>query len=109
MIRQKERYYLFVLFALFFLVKITFSQNLVLNPSFEITTSNCANFGGEGFTTDLVDWNDANSGADSCSSPDLFSSCNIFATVMPNSILGYQYSRTGTRHAGFISHEALDE
>jgi gliding motility-associated-like protein len=107
--RQKVIYNIITLFVLFLFVQLGNSQNLVLNPSFEITTSNCANFGGEGFTTDLVDWDDANSGADSCSSPDLFSTCNIFATVMPNSILGYQYSRTGTRHAGFISHEALDE
>jgi gliding motility-associated-like protein len=106
---QKDKKYLYALFVVFFLVNSLVAQNLVLNPSFEITTSNCANFGGEGFTTDLVDWNDANSGADSCSSPDLFSTCNIFATVMPNSILGYQYSRTGTRHAGFITHESLDE
>jgi gliding motility-associated-like protein len=106
---QKDKKYLYALFVVFFLVNTLVAQNLVLNPSFEITTSNCANFGGEGFTTDLVDWDDANSGADSCSSPDLFSACNLFATVMPNSILGYQQSRTGTRHAGFISHEALDE
>lgn len=85
------------------------AQNLVMNPSFEITLSNCSNFGGEGFTTDLINWDDANSGGDSCSSPDLFSACNLFATNMPGSILGYQYSRTGTRHAGFITHEALDE
>lgn len=80
------------------------AQNLVLNPSFENTSSNCANFGGEGFTTDLIDWDDTNSGADSCSSPDLFSACNLFATVMPGSILGYQQSRTGTRHAGIITY-----
>ena len=101
-------FFIFFVSTLFFINQNN-AQNLVLNPSFEITTSNCANFGGEGFTTDLVDWDDANSGADSCSSPDLFSACNLFATVMPNSILGYQQSRTGTRHAGFISHEALDE
>ena len=80
------------------------AQNLVLNPGFENTSSNCANFGGEGFTTDLLDWDDANSGADSCSSPDLFSACNLFATVMPGSILGYQQSRSGTRHAGIITY-----
>ncbi|MEQ1732976.1 MAG: gliding motility-associated C-terminal domain-containing protein [Bacteroidia bacterium] len=81
------------------------AQNLVVNPSFETTTSNCANFGGEGFSADLTGtWDDANSGGDSCSSPDLFSSCNLFAMAMPNSILGYQYSRSGTRHAGIITY-----
>lgn len=93
------------------------AQNLVVNPSFEITASNCSNFGGEGFFTDLTgSWNNAsnNVGGDSCSSPDLFAPCNtIFGspgpTHMPNSLLGYQYSRTGTRHAGIITYEALDE
>lgn len=89
-------------------------QNLVVNPSFELTSSNCSNIGGEGYTTDLLNWDDANSGADSCSSPDLFSACNIIMGMptpinMPNSVLGYQYSRTGTRHAGIILHEALDQ
>ncbi len=94
----------------------TQAQNLVVNPSFEQTASNCGNFGGEGFFTDLDGtWSNASSNAlgDSCSSPDLFSSCNtIFGspgpTHMPSSTLGYQYSRTGTRHAGIITHEALD-
>ncbi|MFM1876351.1 MAG: hypothetical protein RL266_2088, partial [Bacteroidota bacterium] len=92
-------------------------QNLVVNPSFENTSSNCGNFGGEGFFTDLTgSWDNASNNAlgDSCSSPDLFSQCNLIfgnpsPTNMPNSVLGYQYSRTGTRHAGIITHEALDE
>jgi gliding motility-associated-like protein len=104
---------LFVLFFGFVVFNLK-AQNLVVNPSFELTSSNCGNFGGEGYTTDLLNWDDANSGADSCSSPDLFSACNtIFGspapTNMPNSVLGYQYARTGTRHAGIILHEALDQ
>ena len=104
----------FILLGLFFSASLAFSQNLVVNPSFEITNSNCANFGGEGFRADLYpSWDNANSNAagDSCSSPDLFSACNITLpgiggfTVMPNSILGYQYSRTGTRHAGIITYD----
>ncbi|MBS1634743.1 MAG: gliding motility-associated C-terminal domain-containing protein [Bacteroidetes bacterium] len=92
------------------------AQNLVLNPSFENTSSNCGNLGGEGFTTDLLNWDDANSGADSCSSPDLFSACNTLPIVggpgptnMPNSALGYQYSRTGTHHAGIITYDGTDQ
>lgn len=90
-----------------------YAQNLVVNPSFENTSSNCGNFGGEGFGTDLLNWNNANSnvGGDSCSSPDLFSACNTLPfiggpspTNMPNSLLGFQYSRTGTRHAGIITY-----
>ena len=110
---KKNIYFLFSLFISFG----ASAQNLVVNPSFENTSSNCANFGGEGFFTDLNgSWDNAsnNPGGDSCSSPDLFSACNlIFGSPgpvhMPNSALGYQYSRTGTRHAGIITHESLDE
>ena len=101
---------LFLLFSVF-----ASAQNLVVNPSFEQTASNCGNFGGEGFFTDLNgSWSNASNNAlgDSCSSPDLFSACNIIfgnpsPVNMPNSVLGFQYSRTGTRHAGIITHEAL--
>jgi gliding motility-associated-like protein len=85
------------------------AQNLVVNPSFELTTSNCSSPFGEGYS-ELIDWDDTNSGNDTCTTPDLFSACNLLIggmgpTHMPNSQLGYQYSHTGTRHAGFISHE----
>lgn len=106
---------------LFFLTLLAFSgnaQNLVVNPSFEITNTNCTAFGGEGFRQDLdPSWDNANSNipGDSCSSPDLFSACNtIFGgpgpTFMPDATsfgIGWQYSRTGTRHAGFIAHESV--
>ena len=89
----------------------------MVNPSFENTATNCGSFGGEGFFTDLNgSWDNASNNAlgDSCSSPDLFSDCNLIfgnpaPTNMPNSVLGYQVSRTGTRHAGIITHEALSE
>ncbi len=104
-----------ILFALPFVVWgfSVSAQNLVVNPSFENTSSNCANLGGEGFGTDLLDWDNANSNSagDSCSSPDLFAPCNTLPfiggpapTNMPNSVLGYQLSRTGTRHAGIITY-----
>lgn len=103
-----------LLLSFFSLVSVILNaQNLVINPSFENTSSNCANFGGEGFGTDLLDWDNANSNApgDSCSSPDLFSACNTLPfiggpspTNMPNSVLGFQRSRTGTRHAGIITY-----
>lgn len=103
-----------VISGVFLIAIITNSiaQNLVVNPSFEITNSNCSNFGGEGFRTDLdPSWDNANSNipGDSCSSPDLFSACNPFATNMPDATsfgIGWQYSRTGTRHAGFIAYSA---
>ena len=107
---------IYLLFFLFFTHQ-TFAQNLVVNPSFENTATNCGSFGGEGFFTDLNgSWDNASNNAlgDSCSSPDLFSDCNLIfgnpaPTNMPNSVLGYQVSRTGTRHAGIITHEALSE
>ena len=91
-----------------------FAQNLVVNPSFENTASNCGNFGGEGFTTDLAaTWNSANSNTagDSCSSPDLFAPCNVVfgisVTGMPDNELGWQNARTGSRYVGIITHEPL--
>src|SRR3989338_3493421 len=91
----------------------SFAQNLVVNPSFEQTTTNCGNPFGEGYA-DLIDWDDTNSGNDTCTTPDLFSACNLLIgnmgpTHMPYSQLVYQYSHTGTRHAGFISHELGSE
>jgi hypothetical protein len=77
------------------------AQNLVLNPSFETTTGGCV-----GFTGGLDNWDDANSGADSCSSPDLFATCfpGFFPTTAPGNWLGYQNPRTGTRYAGIITY-----
>lgn len=101
-----------LLFLSLFCLIISFAQNLVVNPSFEVTNTNCANFGGEGFRQDLdPSWDNANSNipGDSCSSPDLYSACNIAFTDMPGGglgSLGYQYSRTGTRHAGLIAYSA---
>lgn len=94
--------------------QLTQAQNLVNNPSFENTASNCANFGGEGFSADLAStWNSANSNAagDSCSSPDLFAPCNtvfgISVTGMPDNELGWQQARTGTRYVGIITYDPL--
>lgn len=101
--------------------KIVNGQNLVMNPSFE-QTAGCAPIpiiGGsiEGFS-DLQNWDNANSNTpgDSCSSPDLFSTCNEmpfgggmfpidFFTGAPGNTLGYQCPKTGEKYAGFITHE----
>jgi len=92
------------------------AQNLVVNPSFEQTNTNCSQFGGEGFRQDLDGtWNNANSNVpgDSCSSPDLFAPCNeitipgfptVSVTAMPNNELGWQYARTGERYVGIITY-----
>lgn len=101
------------LFLFFFLnIGLITAQNLVINPSFENTANGCAGFPFpvEGFT-DLNDWDNANSNApgDSCSSPDLFSTCNtgiINILGVPGNALGYQNARTGDKYAGIISYSA---
>ncbi|MEK7226845.1 MAG: hypothetical protein AAB221_14330, partial [Bacteroidota bacterium] len=77
------------------------AQNLALNPSFENTTS-CP--GGISDFVKTIDWDDTNSDADSCSSPDLYAACSpqMGGTNSPNGLLGYQASRTGSHHAGII-------
>lgn len=102
-----------LLFLLFFInIGVLSSQNLVINPSFENTANGCAGFPFpvEGFS-DLNDWDNANSNApgDSCSSPDLFSTCNTGITNIlgvPGNALGYQNARTGNKYAGIISYSA---
>lgn len=105
-----KNYFLCLLMLIMY--RVACAQNLVVNPSFEITNTNCSGFGGEGFRQDLdPSWDNANSNipGDSCSSPDLFSACNPFATGMPDATMvgiGWQYSRTGTRHVGLIAYSA---
>jgi hypothetical protein len=84
----------------------TQAQNLVLNPSFE-NTSSCPN--GISQMNLATNWNSTNTGADSCSSPDLYAGCswNIGGANSPNGLLGYQPSRTGTHHAGIILGEGF--
>lgn len=82
------------------------SQNLVNNPSFE-STSSCPVGISEFFKASQ--WNDVNSGADSCSSPDLYAACapNIGGANSPNALIGFQQSRTGNHHAGIILSERI--
>ncbi|HWB62894.1 MAG TPA: SprB repeat-containing protein, partial [Chitinophagales bacterium] len=80
----------------------TRAQNLVLNPSFE-TTSSCPN-GISEFNL-ATNWNNTcTGGSDTCSTPDLYAGCcpGIGGANSPNGLLGYQASRTGTHHAGLI-------
>lgn len=93
--------------VLSFFATILSGQNLVLNPSFE-NTSACPI--GVGEFGNALSWYDINSGADSCSSPDLHAACapGFGGVSTPNSILfGYQPSRTGSHHAGAIFFEDL--
>lgn len=85
---------------------LLFAQNLVLNPSFEITTD-CPL--GPGQLDLATNWDDANGNADTCSSPDLYAGCSwaIGGVNSPAALLGFQPSRTGTHHAGIITYEAV--
>lgn len=76
-------------------------QNLVLNPSFELT-SQCPQ-GISQFNL-ATNWTQANSGADSCTTADLYAACvpAFGGSNSPNGQLGYQASRTGDHHAGAI-------
>jgi len=87
------------------------SQNLVLNPSFEDITS-CPQ-GPTQFPL-AVNWDDCNSGADTCSSPDLLATCCtspipiiVPPVGVPNNILGSQEARTGENYAGIIMKESM--
>ncbi len=82
------------------------AQNLVTNPSFEITNSNCT-LATEIFDTDLYgtwDNGDDDLSSDSCSSPDLFTACNLYFTNVPNAITGFQHAHSGSRFVGLITY-----
>lgn len=91
-------------------------QNLVINPGFEQTVNGCSGFpiAAEGMS-DLVNWDNVsnNTPADTCTTPDLFSTCNNSFSVpgfspvigVPANALGYQCPRNGEKYAGFISYD----
>ncbi len=90
-----------------------FGQNLVLNPSFE-NISSCPQ--GPSELIKAINWDDVNSGADSCSSPDLFASCNTLPFPFPGmdppvgvpaNLLGSQDAHTGDKYAGIITKESM--
>ncbi|MBS1611625.1 MAG: T9SS type A sorting domain-containing protein [Bacteroidetes bacterium] len=82
------------------------AQNLVVNPSFE-TTSGCPQ-GISQFSL-ATGWSQGNSGADSCTTSDLYAGCasSIGGANSPAGLLGNQPSRTGTHHAGIILQEGF--
>ncbi|HXH18808.1 MAG TPA: gliding motility-associated C-terminal domain-containing protein [Chitinophagales bacterium] len=77
------------------------AQNLVLNPSFE-STSSCP-VGISQFSL-VLNWDDTNSGNDTCTTPDLYAPCApaFGGANSPNALMGYQQSHSGTHHAGAI-------
>ncbi|HLP19078.1 MAG TPA: hypothetical protein VK174_02185, partial [Chitinophagales bacterium] len=80
-----------------------YGQNLVLNPSFEITNNNACPAGISEFGL-ATDWGEGNSGQTNCTTSDLYAGCasQIGGANSPNALLGFQASRTGTHHAGII-------
>ena len=91
----------------------TNAQNLVLNPSFE-NISSCPQ--GPSELIKAVNWDDVNNGADSCSSPDLYASCNTLPFPIPGmdppvgvpaNLLGNQDAHTGNNYAGIITKESM--
>lgn len=85
------------------------AQNLVVNPSFE-TISSCP--AGPGELDKATPWRDPyqNLVGDTCSTSDLYNSCNTFGAFgvgVPNNILGNQTARTGSGYAGVIVYEGF--
>ena len=84
-----------------------FSQNLVLNPSFENTAS-CPTGISEFYL--CTNWSTTTTGpSDSCSTPDLYAACSsqIGGVNVPNALLGYHQARTGSHFAGIILGDGL--
>lgn len=102
--------------VLFFLTVIAFSgnaQNLVVNPGFEQTANGCSGFPFpyEGIE-DLQNWDNVsnNNPGDTCSTPDLFSTCNnslpVTSLGVPVNLLGSQCPRNGEKYGGIITYDA---
>ena len=83
------------------------AQNLVLNPSFE-NSSSCPQ-GISEFKL-CTNWNTTTAaGSDTCSTPDLYAACSstIGGVNVPNALLGYHQARTGSHFAGIILGDGL--
>lgn len=98
----------FVVLLLLLSIQLS-SQNLVLNPSFE-SFSACP-LGTSEFSN-ATDWDNpfVNSIADTCSTSDLFNSCNFlgaFGVGVPANLLGNEPARTGNGYAGIILSEQI--
>ena len=74
-----------------------FSQNLVLNPSFENTKS-CVNYIGR-FNKNVTGWSTPTFGT-----TDLFNSCTKGNTGIPDNFNGKQYVKFGKNYSGFYLH-----
>lgn len=88
---------------------VSFSQNLVINPSFE-NYSSCPQ--GPSELSKADNWQDPfnNVIGDTCSTSDFYNACNTFggmATGVPANILGNEPAHTGNGYAGIIMFEGF--
>ncbi len=106
----KRFVYLLLLNGLFV---VSYGQNLVINPSFELRTG-CPL--GPSEMDKVSDWEDAyvniaGNPGDTCSTSDYYHSCSpsFFFPMMgvPNNILGSEPARTGDAYCGIITFEAF--
>lgn len=98
----------FILFIAFFAVN-TFSQNLVINPSFELN-SGCPM--GPSELSKANNWSDpfVNLVGDTCSTSDYYHSCSPLGAMgvgVPANILGNEPARTGSAYAGIITYSGM--
>lgn len=106
---MKKTYYSLLLS--FLSLQVAFSQNLVVDPGFEITANGCSGFIPFEGMSGLVHWDNIsnNNPGDTCSTPDLFSTCNtgmlgVF-TGVPNNFIGNQCPKSGEKYAGIITYD----
>lgn len=90
--------FLIICFSLFF-GQITFSQNLVLNPSFD-TFSLCPS--GLDQLDKALHW--SNPLSLNTSTPDLYHGCSLGITGIPTNFTGYQAPHSGDGYAGIITY-----
>ena len=83
------------------MANVTFSQNLVINPSFEIYTS-CPTNINSGTPDQVIK---ATGWYTALGTPDYFNVCAPLASQVgvPNNELGYQYPATGDAYCGFVT------
>ena len=81
---------------LFYVVNFLFSQNIVLNPSFE-SYNECPTKKGA-FNSNVTHWSTSNYGT-----TDYFNACNTNDLCGNYNFIGHQKARTGNGYAGFYT------
>ncbi len=102
---MKKGLFIFIIFCIGCFSSLN-AQNLVVNPSFEITTDCPISISQFELATG---WDGANGTADTCSTSDLYATCSwaLGGANSPNGLLGYQPSHSGNYHAGMIAYEGI--